>query len=337
MGEADIRTRAYMSKPEVFADAFNFVLYGGKKVLHAEKLQEIDTAVIADLFDPATEKDAGYSDNDHASESGSGIRQGYRDILKLWTAKRDDHAVYLLLGEESQTNIHYAMPVKTGMYDFANYDSQVKSRDRKNRALRKEGKLRLSGAEYISGFRKEDRLIPVITLTIYFGADEWDGPRSLHEMFGPLPDEGLLRYINDYHINLLTPAEIEQKDFARFSSGLGLVLEYIKCSNDKEKMQELSRDKRYSAVDIEEALLINTLTRSRLKIKEGKGKVNMCKAIQDLREEERAEGRAEGKIEGDENRLIKDIHNVMESFGCTIERAMDALKVPIEERYRYMR
>ena len=90
-------------------------------------------------------------------------------------------------------------------------------------------------------------------------------------------------------------------------------------------------------MDIEEALLINTLTRSRLKIKEGKGKVNMCKAIQDLREEERAEGRAEGKIEGDENRLIKDIHNVMESFGCTIERAMDALKVPIEERYRYMR
>ena len=30
-----------------------------------------------------------------------------------------------------------------------------------------------------SDFSKEDKIIPVITLTVYFGSDKWDGPRSL--------------------------------------------------------------------------------------------------------------------------------------------------------------
>ena len=46
-------------------------------------------------------------------------------------------------------------------------------------------KKELSGknnGEYLSGFLKEDHIRPVITLVIHFGAEEWDGPLSLHEM-----------------------------------------------------------------------------------------------------------------------------------------------------------
>ena len=142
MGEADTRTRAYMSKPEVFADAFNFALYEGRNVLQADELQELDSAEITDLYDTAAETSDGHPIHDHAADFRSGIRQGYRDGLKLWTAKRDERAVYLLLGEENQTKIHYAMPVKAGLYDFANYDSQVKSRGKKNRELSKERKIK---------------------------------------------------------------------------------------------------------------------------------------------------------------------------------------------------
>ena len=40
----------------------------------------------------------------------------------------------------------------------------------------------LPGTEFLSGLKKGDRLIPVISLVIYYSPDSWDGPRTLHEM-----------------------------------------------------------------------------------------------------------------------------------------------------------
>ena len=64
--------------------------------------------------------------------------------------------------------------------------------------------------EFLSGFKKEDKLKPIITLTIYFGPDVWDGPRSLKEMFEDI-DESIMKYVEDYKVHLLVPNEI--KDF----------------------------------------------------------------------------------------------------------------------------
>lgn len=66
------------------------------------------------------------------------------------------------------------------------------------------------GAEFTSGFSKDDRLIPVITLAVYWGTEPWDGPRNLHEMLD-IPRE-LLHYkdkIGNYGINLLEVQSIE--------------------------------------------------------------------------------------------------------------------------------
>ncbi|MCD8300167.1 MAG: hypothetical protein LUC41_03215 [Clostridiales bacterium] len=35
---------------------------------------------------------------------------------------------------------------------------------------------------------KNDKLLPVVTLVIYFGSKEWDEPMSVHEMFGELDE-----------------------------------------------------------------------------------------------------------------------------------------------------
>lgn len=56
-------------------------------------------------------------------------------------------------------------------------------------------------------FTKEDKLIPVITIIVYLGTKEWDGPRKLSDMFGDV-DEELLPFIPDYRINLLAPRKI---------------------------------------------------------------------------------------------------------------------------------
>ena len=82
-------------------------------------------------------------------------------------------------------------------------------------------------------------IIPVINLVIYFGADPWDAPRSLHDMMtSPLcPD-----MIPDYHIHLLAPACIEDSDFSRFRTGIREILLYIKYSKDKHKLLQLMKE-----------------------------------------------------------------------------------------------
>ena len=55
---------------------------------------------------------------------------------------------------------------------------------------------------------------------------------------------------------------------------------------------------------------------------------NMCLAMEELR----ADFKAEGKIEGDQARLIVDLRNLMETTKWSVEQAMNALKVPEENR-----
>ena len=50
MGKADIVTKAYMRKSNIFADAFNYLIYDGKKVVDPEKLTEVDSTEIAIPF-----------------------------------------------------------------------------------------------------------------------------------------------------------------------------------------------------------------------------------------------------------------------------------------------
>lgn len=269
MGRVDIETKKYMQNNSHFADAFNYYLYNGKPVIDAEALREIDTTEIVLPF-------------------GNGARepqQKTRDVLKLWAAMQDENACYAILGIENQANIHYAMPVRNGLYDFANYAKQVEEAAKSFRR----SKAALKSEEFLSGFRKEDRLLPVISLIIYFGASEWDGPMSIHEMLDIRRAE-LLPFIPDYRINLLAPANIPDEDFTKFHTDLGKVMEYIKLSTDKSRLNKLENDRRYSAVDKDSFVLINLLTNSKLKARAKGGKVDMCVAIKEMRAESRKEG-----------------------------------------------
>ena len=84
-------------------------------------------------------------------------------------------------------------------------------------------------AEFLSGFYQMDRLHPVITLVVYFGADEWNAPRSIHEMLHT-DDEVILRFVPDYKINLVAPAEINDEHFEQFHTELRELLKFIKAT-----------------------------------------------------------------------------------------------------------
>lgn len=129
-----------------------------------------------------------------------------------------------------RNNMRFADVCNYYLYDGINYSAQVAETYRKN----KENKnYRPKSAEFLSGFGKNDKLVPVITITIYWGAGKWDGPRSLHEMFDT-EDETILKYAQDYKVNLIIPDEIE--DFGVFATDMGYTLDCIKHSGSKEDL-----------------------------------------------------------------------------------------------------
>lgn len=65
--------------------------------------------------------------------------------------------------------------------------------------------------EFLSRFKKTDRLHPVITLCVYYGEKEWDGATSLKEML-ELPDY-LENLVPDYKMNLLQLRNSENLKF----------------------------------------------------------------------------------------------------------------------------
>ena len=179
MGVIDTEGKNYLSNNKLFADAFNFLLYGGEEVIKADELKELDT----------TELTVPYGNNARVPV------QKYRDLLKIWNAMMDNNAIYVILGAELQDKVHYGMPVKDGLYDMLGYSKQIAEikrsykkntdgEDEEGELVAEDGvlKIKLTSEEFLSGLRKGDKLMPIITAVVYLGEEPWDGPRSLFEM-----------------------------------------------------------------------------------------------------------------------------------------------------------
>lgn len=305
MSEKDTKAKEYLSDNNRFADLCNFVLFQGEQVIKAETLVEKDsTEVLSILGADGKEKQF----------------QKWWDLIKSTVIKRNKDIVFVLIGIENQSDIHYAMPVKNMIYDALNYGSQVKEAAKRH----KENHDKLTSSEFLSGFKKSDKLTPVITITLYWGADEWDGPRTLHDMFDSL-DEKLIKFISDYRINLVVPSEIN--DFKKFQTTLGEVLETIKVSNDKEQMRQLIfSNPVFEKMDNESVAAINTFLGTNIPLNETEEVTDMCKAWDDLMNEGIEKGREEGREEGRINIIADFLLN-----GGTEEQAKEMLKASEKE------
>ena len=98
-------------------------------------------------------------------ETGPALEQRYRDVLKKCVIRSYGKTLYMIYGIEAQSEIHYAMPVRSMLYDAINYASQVSEIAAEHR---KEGDHGASGGEFLSGFHRADRLHPVQTLRSLF-------------------------------------------------------------------------------------------------------------------------------------------------------------------------
>lgn len=209
---------------------------------------------------------------------------------------QDDKLTYLIFGIENQTDIHYAMPVRNMIYDALQYGKQVSE----TTARHKKEKDWENTQEYLSGFRKTDKLLPVITLVLYFGTTPWDGPESLHEML-TIPDPRLVPYIQNYKIHLIDPNRLIEKDLEKFQSSLREVLGCIKYSSDKEKYATYITNNIRMPLDPAANRVIRTVTnipKTRNEEEQEDDNMEICKAWKDMMDEMMEKGESKGKSEG---------------------------------------
>ena len=310
LGTKDSKAKEYLSDNTRFSEICNYVLFDGEKVIKPEDLKECDTTEVLSVF---------------GIDKKQIVKQKWRDLLKSVSVKHTGEMYVILIGAEAQTDIHYAMPVKTMIYDALNYGEQVneaKKRHRKNKDYR-------SSDEFLSGFTLDDKLTPVITITLYLGTTQWDGPRSLAEMM-PQMDERILPFINDYRINLLNPLEIT--DFSKFETGLRPLFELLKNASDEEKLNELiTKDDTFTRVDVETVAAINLFVGTDIKYDEKEEVVNMCKAWDDHKKLGIQEGMQRGMQQGMQQGRLFEIYLSVQEGDYSAKRGAEKAEMSLDE------
>ena len=108
MGKADVNVNIWLSEKKRFANLFNGVIYGGRQVILPEDLEEVNP-----VSSVSVKNRAGKTKN----------MKKYRDIIMKWR----NQATLVLLANESQDKIHYAMPHKVMLYDGMDYETQIRN------------------------------------------------------------------------------------------------------------------------------------------------------------------------------------------------------------------
>lgn len=269
--EKDLVNWRYLSDNERYADLINGFIFHGRQILQADALSDMDAQTGERIGSIPAEK------------KGKGKK--YRDLIR----KAAMGINFAVIGMEKQEEVHYLMPLRNMGYDTEEYERQARMIKKK---VRKEKGI--SHAEFLSGFKKDSRLYPCITLVLYFG-EEWDGSKDLHGIldFTDIPEE-LKGLVNNYPIHLLEVRKLENTDV--FRTDLKQVFDFIRYSKDKGKLKELvEKDAAYQELDEDAYDMAVAYTHAEelvaaKKFYKKEGKVNMCKALKELIEDGRNKG-----------------------------------------------
>lgn len=289
--QKDVSLKTFWRDNKHFADLFNATVFNGKQVLKPNKLTEMDTDVSATI----------------QSKSYNESITRNRDVVK----KMSDGVEFNILGLEIQDKTHYAMPLRTMTYDALGYIKEYND-IKKHHKLNKDSFS--SHEEFLSGINKSDRFHPIITLVLYYGESLWDGPTCLSDMMVSMPDN-IKAYFSDYKLNLVQILDSDKYTF--YNEDVRDVFNIARSIYNKD-IDSIFSEYKTRNVDNEVIKLISVLTATPqimnlCKPNEQGGKVNMCKAMEELK----AEWQGESKKEEVQKAIIS-----MLEFGITKEQIL---------------
>ncbi len=275
MGKIDRELNHYFKDNRAFADMINLCVYDGKQVVLPQDLED-DSPVL------------------YAKDEKNGLRERRTDVSKRYV-NGYSFCIYCL---ENESKISYDMPVRNMEFEAARYREQL----RKIAAGHEKTDYQ-NWDEFSCEFIKSDRLQPVIMLVLYWSRKPWDGARNLTEML-EIPEEDRERiapFLQNYRLNLINMYELEHIDSCQSQLKYALLL--LQKDQSREAIyREVQENPAYRELDQETGRMMAVLLRDE-KLEqyieeqqedERKETFNMCKALDDMRQEAMERGIEQG-------------------------------------------
>lgn len=230
---------------------------------------------------------------------------------------------FAVLGIESQQKIHYAMPLRTMLYDSLGYLKEYQEITR----IRKAERGKMTEDEFLSKMRKEDRLHPIISIVLYYSEKSWDGPTCLKDMIVEMPEE-MERIFSDYKMNLVQIRESEQYTFHNEEVRAVFEISREIFNGNLDKINEKYRNRDLTP---ELITVIGKITDSAELVRQGKIEevANMCTALEKWEKENIERGTKRG-IEIGTNKGIAKMVLTLLNKGKTVEETADWLDLTEE-------
>ena len=288
----DLLAKRYYSDNRRFADLINGIVCNGIPIVKQEDLSEMDT------------------------ENGQGKR---RDLVR----KAVFGVNFAVLGLENQEKLDYRLRSCSGIDEVGAYEHQAAEIYREIRRSGRNFDTELSSGEYLYGFRKSDRLHPVITIILYYGEGS-NGSRDLYGIldFQDIPEQ-IRQYVQNYRIHVIDVRRMERTDL--FQTDLRQVFDLIRFSGNRERLRDLiEQEPAYGKLEEDAFDFASSYVSSggcqkwKEAVREGE-RFNMKTGFQMYEDEFLERGRAEGKEIG----RVEAIHSVIQS-------AL-ALNLPVEQ------
>ena len=314
MGKINELLCDYLGRPEYCADFWNGTEFKGRTRIQSKYL---------------TRHDREY----HKSQ---------QTPIPLSSTRRDVQMQYcdtneFILGIEVMEQVEYTMPVRIMDYDAQELQRQLKDIRSKHEEAVKHGlETWESAGEYLYKVKKEDKIIPVHTVALYCGIDDYDGAESILDMTDYKKFSWDIKEVfQNYFIKVYSLKDLVEENY---QTSLREIIAVFKRCKDREAIKKyyLENKKRFQQLD---ELAIDTMGaligNSKLKMfKQEEGGLDMCKAFEDERLEGRLEGERIGIEKGEEN-LRQAINNLMINLKLTSKQALEALGIPQNEWEKY--
>lgn len=326
--EKDTVWKSYLSDNERFADLINGILFCGRQIVKADSIEELDTQT-------------GYVK--HPGEKRKKKIKIRDTARRVWFESNYAHVAI-----ECEEYVDYCMPLRDMNYNVGDYEKQAA----KVRRQVNQEQENLHGGERMYRFKKKSCVRPSVSLTLYFGKEEWDGPKEMHDMtsFVGMPEE-IRTWTQNYRMHILEVRKM--KDTSVFQTDVRQVLDFIRYSDNKKALKELvTKDEYYQNMeeDAWEVVVQYAKVEKLINVKKyygEDGKINMCQALIEWMEDERREGFAQGEKAGEirgekrgekigekRGRRIgekraeeRHIQNLMKSMNITAEQAAAYLEI----------
>lgn len=211
----DLAAKNLLNCPDVFADIGNVNLFGGRQVVKESGLERLPQ----ELVYRNRQGDLG----EHRMDTRMKVREENVDVV--------------IFCAENQAAVSNTMPVRDMGYLYSSYSEQIRE---KNRADYVDG----SGVNPVRGLADGQKLVPVVSLVLYWGKEKWTGPTELKDMLA-LPEwaeDDWMPLVQNHRIRLVRLREQGEEIRRLYQSDFRHVVDYLAYEDDRKKRREYMND-----------------------------------------------------------------------------------------------